>query len=330
MATSGTVAQQLITVDTLITHALTRCGKLPSTVGGELLERVREALYFLIADLGNDGINLWCMTKSVVGVVPNHNNYQLPVATNDIPNCLYRTLRSLPGTVNQSVDAQTVDIGYPAPVDNVSGRFTAPGVATLAFEYSLDAVTWVTLMSLDPVEVIAGATFVVDLDNTAEARYWRIRDTSGTMLAMDKVRFRLIDNEVNMAKLNGDDYKNLPNKSTRGQRSLQYWFDKQIDPRIFVWPVSNQELDQIVYWAASQVQDPGELTNSLAVPTRWYRYIQAALSHMTAFLIPANELPSGRLAELKIDADECKLRASNGESDGSPWQIAPMIGGYTR
>lgn len=331
MQTSGTIATQPITVDTLVTHALQRCGKLPATTGGELLQRVREALYFLVADMGNDGINLWCMTKSVVNVVPYNAAYQLPVGTNDCTEALYRTLWKMNGVLSSPTpDVLQFTASASLPLDNISARFTEAGTASLAVDYSYDGATWYTLITLQSVEVIPGAVFVVDLDNTANATYWRLREITGTpILGMDDVRFRKINNELLMSRMNRDDYTNLPNKHYQGQKALQFWFDKQIEPRVWVWPVPMYDVGQIVFWAASQVQDPGDLTNSLAVPTRWYRYVQAALSHMTAFLIPQNELAPGRLEILKADADECRLRASNGESDGSSYQLAPLIGGYT-
>jgi len=330
MPTSGTVAQTQISVETFIGHAFKRAGKLKSTIGGELLQDAREALYLLCSDMANDGINLWCLSKSVMNIEANKIAYQLSVGSNDVVNALYRTLTTLPGTPVASASAQTVDLTAAYAVDNVTGRFTAGGVASLAIEYSLDGVTWVTLTTLQAVTVVLGAVFVIDLDDTAEARYWRIRDTSGVLLGMNQVRFRKMNQEITMSKLNRDDYTNLPNKHYPGQRSLQFWFDKQIEPRVWVWPMSTQILDQIVIWCATEIQDPGDLTNSLAVPTRWYEAVLSNLAHKVAFYIPPNELPQGRLAELKTEATEAMIRASNGESDGSPYQLAPLIGAYTK
>lgn len=330
MPTSGTVAQTQITVETLIAHAFNRAGKLTSTIGGELLQKAREALYFICADLANDGINLWCLSKSVVNVEADKVAYQLSVGTNDLTDVLYRTLTTLPGTPVAGAATQTVDLTAAYAVDNVTGQLTAAGTLSMAVEYSLDNLAWVTLLTLQAVTVVSGAVFVIDLDNTAEARYWRIRDTSGTLLGMTAVRFRKANTEIPMAQLNKNDYANLPNKHYEGQRSLQYWFDKQIEPKLWVWPVSNQPLDQIVIWAASEIQDPGDLTNSLAVPTRWYEAILSKLAHKVAFYIPPNELAQGRLGELKIEATEAMTRASNGESDGSSYQLAPRIGAYTK
>lgn len=333
MATSGTVAQTPITVDTFITQALQRAGKLPSTAGGELLARIREALYFLLADLGNDGINLWCKVKSVISVEPYATSYQMVKGTKDITDMLYRELFDLGGILTNPdpTQLQFTSTNGVVPVYNISAEFQAPGRATLAVDYSLDGITWTNLVVLNPVDVVAGSEFSLDLDNSAIAAYWRIREvTNPSLLAMQEVRFRKVNNELTLYKLNQTDYVNLPNKQSTGQKPLQFWFDKQIDPRVWVWPIPTQDRGQLVIWSALQPQDPGSMTNELAVPTHWYRYIATALAVEAAMLMPPNELPPGRLEQLQGQAAEQKIRASNGESDGSSYQLAPNISPYTR
>lgn len=332
MSTSGVVAQQAVIVDTLVTHAIQKCGKLPSTAGGELLQRVREALYFLMADLGNDGVNLWCMNKSVVKVQPYSAAYQLPVGTLDVTQVLYRDLWNIDGVFSgPSVVILQFTATESQPVNSISFEFAAPGTATLAVEYSTDGANWFTLLNLAPVTVVDGSTMTIDLDNTSTAQYWRLRElTAPSILGMRNILFRKVNNELPLWKLNLDDYANLPNKNTTGQKALQFWFDKQINPRMWVWPVPTTDVGQLVIWSASQPQDPGSMTNELAVPTRWYRYIAAALAREAAMLIPPNELPPGRLVELKADATEFRLRAIDGESDGASYQLAPNISPYTQ
>jgi hypothetical protein len=329
MATSGTVASTQVTVDDLIAQAVTRAGKLKSTVGGELLADIRLALYFLIADLGNDGVNLWCLKKTVVDVAANKIAYQLPLATNSVTNALYRTLNAPNGTYAVAADSVTFTSNSPIAVNNITFTFAADGFTSPVVEY-FDGTAWRGAASIIGTYVVNGANFVMDLDSTALASMWRVRDTTGTLLALTNVLFRTIALEITMAPLNRDDYTNLPNKYTPGLKALQFWFDKQINPRIFVWPMSTSLADQIVFWTASEVEDPGELQNSLAVPTRWYQAIVDALAYRTAMLIPPNELVPGRLDTLKMDAADSKKRANDGESDGSSFRIAPRIGGYTK
>ena len=330
MTTSGTVAQTQFDAETMISYALQRCGKLPSSISGNVLSQSRNALYLILSDLANEGINLWCLTKSVINVVPNQSAYQMPIGTNDVTNALYRTLWGYPQIVTVTTDAYTVQLDEARAINNVTGTFDQEGSASLAIEWSLDGLTWELLYELSPIAVMEYATFVVDLDSTKDAQYWRIRDTSGVLLPLSNVLFRKTNQEVTMSGMNRDDYTNLPNKQYPGQKALQYWFDKQIEPRLWVWPVSNQPLDQLVIWSAIQIQDVGALTNNLAIPTRWYKAITEKLAYDVSFLIPPAELPPGRQEMLKLTSLESMRSANAGENDGSRWQVAPRISSYTR
>lgn len=301
-------------------------------VSGEQLAKAREALYFTLADLTNEGLSLWCMVKSVLNVVPYQVAYQLPVGTNDVTNMLYRSLLPQAGVTVLDGAAAQVELTQATPIDNVAGRFSAGGVIGLQVSWSEDGTTWNVLTQLNAVEVDADSNFTIDLDNTANAKFWRLDDWSEStdLPTLADVQFRRVSQELTMAQLNRDDYVNLPNKRYPGAKALQYWFDKQIEPRVYVWPQPTGNVDQIVMWSEQQIQDPGQLTNELAVPARWYRAVLGRTAYQLAFRIPASELPPGRLAELKAEADEAMISATDGESDMAPMQLAPRIGVYTR
>lgn len=332
MPTSGTIAQTVVSVETILSHAFTMCGKLPSMVSGELLAKAREALYFVLSDMTNEGISLWCLNKSVLNVIPFQTAYQLPVGTNDITNMLYRTLWELSGVMSYGAGLAQLGLAAPEPVDSVSGTFATGGTIAPQVSWSNDGVTWVPLVQLNAVQVEAGANFTIDLDNTVNALFWRVDDWSASadLPTFTGVLFRKVRDELTMAQLNRDDYVNLPNKRYPGGKALQYWFDKQIEPRVYVWPQSTSDRDQLVIWSEQQIEDPGHLTNQLAVPPRWYRAVLGATAYQLAFRIPKSELPEGRLGELKVEADEAMVRASDGESDGSSYQLSPRIGVYNR
>lgn len=331
MATSETIGQTTVDVATMIETSFRKCGKLPSTISGELLEAARLNLYLILVALANDGVNLWCINKSVVNVAAEAISYPLSSNMNRVIRVLYRTLGTMTTTsTNADTDYKGVVLSTATAVTNVSGQFTAAGVATLVAEYSLDGVTWVIVAGLGAFNATVNSTFTLDIDNTASATRWRIRDSSGTLVAMTNVQFRTITDELPLAALNRDDYQQLPNKRTPGQKALQFWFDKQVIPKIWVWPLSNRTQDQLVIWEQGTIEDVGALTNTLAVPDRWIKSIIYSLAVESAMDLPGNELPAGRLAELKGFRLEHSQAAANGESDGSSYKLAPRISGYTR
>jgi hypothetical protein len=332
MPTSGTVAQTQINVATLIDTAFRRAGKAPSTVSGELLNAAQNALYFLCAEMVNRGVNLFCVRKNILNVRAQTAAYSQSIGTDDILNVLYRTLQEPEGFPISGVDFIGVTLAAPVAITNVSGFFNAAGTTAMVVEYS-NGPSWQTLVAFGEASVDDGSDFASDIQRPVVAQSWRIRDASGNNLLPNTVRFRTVWNEVNMAQLNRDDYVNLPNKYNTNyygsQRGLQFWHDKQINPVLYVWPISNQTNDQIVVYQHGQIEDIGELSNELAVPARWYECIIFTLAMRLCLEIPPGELPPGRLEFITGQATYYTQEAGRGESDGSSYRMTPRIDGYT-
>lgn len=335
--TSGTVGRTQISVNTLIEHAFRRCGKLASTISSELQISARENLFFILSDLANRGISLWCVQKTVLGVIPEQIVFDLPIGTVDSLYALYRTKTDLTGTVVSAAGWQGLNLGVGSEqaVYTASIMFSVDTVnAVLYVESSDDGSAWIErqTFAVQP-SVPAGQWQCADLDNSAVAQYWRIRDASGTLPTVDQILFSIEPYEVPMAQLNRDDYASLPNKTfnvPNGSKSLQYWYDKQIRPRVWIWPSSQGDVDQLVFWLHHQIQDVGALTNLLDVPQRWYESIIFLLAARVALELPPGELPQGRYELLSGEAEKHLTQAEDGESDGSAYRLQPAIRGYTR
>lgn len=331
MATSGTVGRMQLDVTGIIEHAFRRCGKLASTVSGELQQAARELLGMQLVALSNRGINLWCIQKYVLQVQAGQAAYTLPEGVTDVINVLSRSATELTGIVSASSDSVQIAFTAPTIVANVSALFTAPGTVYLVLESSDDTLTWRAMVSLKQQDVLAEDRVVFDVDNSRLARYWRLRTTTGVMPAVS-IRWNAAGQDLPMTKLNRDDYMNLPNKQfsiPSGQRSLQYWYDKQIVPQIWIWPLSQGSVDQVALWVQRQIQDVGAFSNTLDIPQRWQLSTMATLAKDLALEIPPQELPPGRYMELKQDAAEKLTDAEDGESDGAPIRIAPNLRPYT-
>ena len=283
-------------------------------------------------DLANRGLSLWCIQKYVLAITPGQTTFQMPVGTVDLLTALYRT-SSTPTVTTTTVTtpAYTVDLGTATTITTVAVQFTAASSTTLAIESSPDNVNWITALTYS-VSAIAGAVVYQDINVSPAVEYWRVRDTSGTLATLTSVLFNNNPYEVTMSKISRDDYVNLPNKSfssPAGTKSLQYWFDKQVNPQIWVWPVAQGTVDQIVVWTQRQMQDVGLLTNALDLPQRWLESVIFTLACRNALELPPGELPQGRLEYLEAKAAEHLSRAEDGETDGAPIRLAPNIRGYT-
>jgi hypothetical protein len=328
--TSGTVGTTVVDVTSFIEHAFRRCGKMPSTISGEQQTAALESLFFLLTDLVNDGVSLWCIQKAIISLVQAQTVYVLPPGTSDVISCNYRT---------QSVEVNSTPISgvgwsgqsFTSSITptNVQVTFSAATTPTLVVEYSLDSgATWVQTAAFDKQQS-AVTLLSEDIDNSRSAPYWRVRDTSGILASVSTLTFNYNPSEIPMAQMNRDDYFSLPNKTFQASKSLQYWFDKQISPQIWLWPVPSTA-DQLAVEYHRQIQDVGSLNNLLEVPQRWYEYVIFGLSCRVAVELPNGELPPGRLEYLEQKAEYHLQRAADGESDGAPIKLQPAIRGYTK
>jgi hypothetical protein len=131
-----------------------------------------------------------------------------------------------------------------------------------------------------------------------------------------------------MARLNRSDYFSLPNKQFPSQRTLQYWFDRQIVPQMYLWPVPNNNFQVFSFILELQPQDVGSLTNELYMPDRVIPYFQAALSHKLSMQLPGVDL--ARVGYLEKLALQARTEFEDEDRDKSPIYFQPNISYYTR
>lgn len=330
MATSGTVGGTVVDVTTVIEHAARRCGKLASSLTSEQTYAARENLYFILSDLVNRGINLWTISKQILTVTPGQYLYPTSASVVDILKAFWRTSTPQSGTVIMGTNYQGIDAGAGSTFSPcmVQVTFNVGGTNNLVIESSPDTITWTTIQTIPQFSAAAGTQQWLDITNSTAARAFRVRETVLPTDNMSASTWNFGPNDILMAKLNRDQYFLMPNKSFQSTRSLQYWYDKQVVPQLWLWPAPTDTTASIVLWYTSHIQDPGALTNTLQIPIRWQNGIIWLLA---AYM--ANELPDVAPDKLKLCmsmSGQALEAAEDGESDGSPIQFDPGIMPYTR
>lgn len=355
MAYSGTVGTTVINVQTLIDHGARRCGKLAEELTSEQVVSARESLFFFLSNLANRGIQYWAIEKTVIGLRPEDYIYDMPLGTIDVLNVLYRTMNRPTGTYASSAggtaanafdgDVDTycqqtssngnisVDYGANNPVYIGSIGFmpylTSDTTWNYVFESSPDGVTWTTLYTGTNVAVSNKKWVWQDINPGSNVQFYRMRATGGTTLAIRELYLGDNSREIQMSRLNRDDYTNLPNKNFTANQPYQFWFDRTIpQPTMYLWPTPDTNFVQAVIWRSRQIMDVGALTNELEVPQRWYEAVLMNLSHRMSLELP--NVPMERTNYLEKMAAMFLQEAENEERDKSPIYFAPNISVYTR
>jgi len=352
MAYSGTVGQTVVSVQKFIDQGARMAGKLAEELTVEQVQGSKQALFFILSNLINQGINYWCIDKKVFGLKANQNEYLLPLGGNDVLNALYRTLARPSGSVSASsgtaayatdgdidtIDVQTaingnIAINYGTDNPIYAGSIgILPGTSGsfhILLEYSTNGSTWSLLEDTGVTTWVDNEWQWYDIDPGANVQYYRMRETGGNTLAVREFYVGNNSTEITMSRLNRDDYTNLPNKNFTANQPYQYWFNRTLpQSTIVLWPTPSDPFVQMTIWYSRQVMDVGELYGELEIPQYFYQAIQCMLAHQMSLILPAVALP--RIQYLEGQAEKYFNMAENENRDKSPIYYAPNISVYTR
>lgn len=357
MAYSGTVGQTVVTVQSLIDDGARRSGKLAEELTVEQVQASKQSLFLILSNLINQGIQYFAIKKHVFGLQPNQYEYLLPVGGNDVLNALYRWMTQPTGTYVSSAggtadnvaddDVSTycqqssangnIVVTYPTDTPQYIGSIglmpyvAGGGSATWSYSYqaSSDGSTWTTLYTATDVTVTDGQWIWQDIDPGANVLYYRIQASGGTTLAIREWYLGVNSTEITMARLNRDDYTNLPNKNFTANQPFQFWLNRTIpQATVTLWPTPQSAFYQMTVWYSAQVEDVGSLNGQLAVPDRWLMAIQNMLAHQMSQQLPGVDL--AKIQYLEGQAEKYFIMAEQEERDKSPIYFAPNIGVYTR
>ena len=357
MAYSGTVGQTVITVQNLIDNGARRAGKLAEELTVEQVQSAKQSLFFLLSNLINQGIQYFAIKKQVYGLQPNKYEYTLPDGGVDVLNALYRYMTrpigsytsSAGGTASNVADEDVttfclqtsangnIAVNYGTSNSQYIGSIglmpyiAGGGSATWSYRYqsSIDGTTWTTLYTATAETVTDGQWIWEDIDPGANVQYYRIQAFGGTTLGVREWYLGVNSTEITMARLNRDDYTNLPNKNFTANQPFQFWLNRTIpNATITLWPTPQNAFYQMTVWYSSQVEDVGDLYGQLAVPDRWLLAIQSMLAHQMSLELPAVDL--ARIQYLEAQGEKYFIMAEQEERDKSPIYYSPNISVYTR
>jgi hypothetical protein len=168
-----------------------------------------------------------------------------------------------------------------------------------------------------------------DIDPGASKQYYRMRETGGNTLAVREFYVGNNSTEVTMARLNRDDYTNLPNKNFTANQPYQYWLNRTIpQARITLWPAPSNAFVQMTIWYSRQVMDVGDLYGEIEIPQYFFQAIQCMLAHQMSMILPGVDLQ--RIVYLEGQAEKYFQMAEAENRDKSPIYYAPNISVYTR
>ena len=151
--------------------------------------------------------------------------------------------------------------------------------------------------------------------------------TSTTIDVLDVILRRTENSEttdIQMNQISRSAYWNIPNKDTEARPS-QWFLDKQITPRLYIWPAAENSTDQVIINRLVRIEDADAGVNTADVPFRFFPCLSAGL----AYYIALKRAPD-RVQLLKTLYEEDFARAADQDESRASLMIAPNLRSYRR
>ena len=326
MSYSGTIGQTSFNALKVVEHAFRRC-KLPAqAITAEMMSYALESLYTVLSDLASVKTPSWCIEKVILPMYENQQIVTLPVGTVDVLNLNYRVIQQLTGATTTTSTAYTSYFSDLTTVNTVGIRWGASSV-DVEFQTSLDNITWKTVGNSSAL-ASAGETTWTDIFGAVSSYYFRVVSTDS--MNFDWIVLGNMPQEIPLGQLNRDGYVNQSNKVFPGRPSNFYYQRDLPQPIVNIWPApfSSAEQAQLILWRHRQIMDTANLQQDVEIPQRWLEAIISLLAATVAGETP--QVNDQREAVLLQKSQIALQRAWDGDNDGSPTQIQPNIGVYTK
>ena len=255
------------------------------------------------------GLNLWLVQQQMFSIYVGQPTYSLPINTIRVLEVVATQPIRLNsgGTPGSSANGnpgncfdslQTAGCIQTAPNGNISYDYGAGksysilyvGITplnnstyTISVDYSFDNVNWTQVYLAPQQNYPANQITWFVIQQSLNARAWRIRETGGQTLSIQQIYFdqpttfgtgdRLLN------PLSRSEYVAIPTKLTQGFPS-GYYFNQIIPPTITLWPTPpvNNTQTNILYTNYSYAQDITQMFQTVQVPQRFYDALVSGLS----------------------------------------------------
>ena len=253
MASSGSRDFELDVAE-YVEEAFERCGLEVRT--GYDLQSARRSLNILFADWANRGLNRWTMTQESITLASGIAEYPL-------------------GTLTMTVAAsgsfsvgETITGGTSSATASITSKPSATSMAITIPSGTFTSGETLTGGTSSATTTLSSAVSFEDVQSSIDVLSAVIRQNSGTSNQAD----------TSISRISRDTFINISNKRSTSTPS-QYYVDRQITPKIKLWPTPNSSALLLVFDRMRRIEDVDTMTNTADVPFRFYPCLTAGLAY---------------------------------------------------
>ena len=253
MATSGSRDFELDVAE-YVEEAFERCGLEVRT--GYDLQTARRSLNILFADWANRGLNRWTMSQETLTLASGLAEYPLGNLTMTVAASGSFTVGEI---ITGSTSSATTNIT--SKPSSTTMAITIP-TGTFVSGETLTGTTSGATTTLSSAVDFEGVQSSIDVLSAV------VRQNSGTSNQSD----------TSISRISRDTFINISSKRNTSTPS-QYYVDRQIIPKIKLWPTPNSSSLILVFDRLRRIENVDTMTNTADVPFRFYPCLTAGLAY---------------------------------------------------
>ena len=292
MTTSSSKDFELDVAD-YIEEAFERCGLEVRT--GYDLKTARRSLNILFADWANRGLNRWTISQETLSLANGISEYPLGTLTLSVASSASFSVGETitGGTSSATASVTSIPSSTSLAITIPSGTFT-----------SSETITGGTSSASTTSSGTVGFSDVISSIDILSAV---VRQNDGTSTQTD----------TSITRVSRDTFLSISNKRSTSTPS-QFYVDRQIIPKIRLWPTPNSSSLKLVFDRLTRIEDADADVNTVDVPFRFYPCLTAGL----AYYIAMKKTPD-RVKLLKAVYEEEFERAAAEDRDRSSLSLTP-------
>ena len=275
-----------------IEEAFERCGLVMRT--GYDLKTAKRSMNLLFADWANRGLNQWTIEQVSIALADGIAEYPA-------------------GTLTMTVAAS----GAFSISETITGGTSGATASITSLPTSTSLALTIPSGTFSSGETITGGTSGATTTVSAAVSFQGVQSTIDILASV----IRRDSTDYNIQRMSRGEYIGTPNKTTEGRPS-QFFIDKQITPKITLWPTPDKSTDVLLFDRLVRMDDADGYIDTLQMPFRFYPALAAGL----AYYLSMKKAPD-RVTLLKNIYDDEIQRAISQDADRASFNIVPAING---
>lgn len=297
---------QTTLVETFVKDAFELCGITGADISGLQKDSALTSLNFLLSNWVNKSLNLFTEQKAMFQINVGQPTYILsPYTVMTTEVTASNNTRLLGGTAFSDSGgiadnaftgssatsctqtspngyiSYTYPTGYTPSVYYVGIQSNANTNYNLVFEYSFDGNVWFNGLTIGSLYYPAGQIIWAVVNAPVNAMAVRIRETGGSTLDVQQIYFSMPQSSRILTSISREEWTSYPNKQQQASPS-SYYLDRQINPRMTLWPTPDNTYQTIVFNQEIQLMDVTSLNQNIFIPQRFMKACRFDLAHEMA------------------------------------------------